>query len=88
MTEAQSTITSSQMNFSTAAQSAIHLFYINGNPGNFTGPGSGSWPGLGYAYYNSTYYHRVSGTNSQHSREIREELDSNRMFACACIHTN
>ena len=88
MTEAQSTITSAQMNFSTAAQSAIHLFYANGNPGNFTGPGGGSWPGLGYAYYNGTYYHRVSGTNSAAFPGNTRGTDANRMFACACIHTN
>ena len=88
MTEAQSTITSVQMNPSTAAQSAMHLFYINGNPGNFTGPGSGSWPGLGYAYYNGTYYHRVNGTNSAAFPGNTRGTDSDRMFACACIHTN
>ncbi|MAA79592.1 MAG: hypothetical protein CL916_10065, partial [Deltaproteobacteria bacterium] len=88
MTEAQSSITSTQMNYSSAVQSAMHLFYVNGNPGNFTGTGGGSWPGLGYAYYNGTYYHRVNGTNSAAFPGNTRGTDSDRMFACACIHSN
>ena len=88
MTEAQTNISTTDMPINVAVDSAMHLFYANGNPANFTSSGSGSWPGLGYGYLNSNYYGRASGTNSAAFPGNTRGTDINRMFACACLHTN
>ena len=88
MDEAQSTISSTDVDYSDATQSMIHWFYVNGNPANFTGHGGGSWPGLGYGYLSGTYYHRVSGTNSAAFPGNTRGTNADRIFVCACMHDN
>jgi hypothetical protein len=88
MTEAQSLISSNDVNYTDAQETMIHWFYVNGNPANFTGPGSGSWPGLGYGYLNGSYYNRVSGMNSAAFPGNTRGTDADRIFVCACTHDN
>ena len=70
-----------------AETSIVDLFHSNGNPSGWTGTGSGSWPGLGYAYSGSNYFGAYSfGPSQRNSAAFPSNTRgaAGRQFVCAC----